>query len=85
MSEKKYSGENAAGITAQIRFVSLKMCKNDEQNIATISVRIDDNKKGTPDNIRELKLRVISKLELEGETFLLNKIKLINTIFHPKG
>ena len=28
---------------------------------------------------------MISKLELEGETFVLNKIKLLNTIFHPKG
>ena len=28
---------------------------------------------------------MIRKLELEGETFVLNKIKLINTIFQPKG
>ena len=27
----------------------------------------------------------ITKLELEGETFILNKVKLINTIFLPKG
>ena len=84
MSEKKYAGENAAGITTQIRFLPLKICKDDEPKMATISVRIDENEKGTPDNIRELKLPVISKLELEGETFVLNKIKLINTIFHPK-
>ena len=85
MSEKKHAGENAAGITVQIRFVLLKMCEDDKPKMATISVRVDNNKKGTLDNIRELKLPVISKLELEGETFVLNKIKLINTIFHPKG
>ena len=28
---------------------------------------------------------MISKLEQEGETFVLNKIKLMHTIFHPKG
>ena len=27
----------------------------------------------------------MQKLELEGETFILNKVKLINTIFIPKG
>ena len=85
MSKKKHSGENMAGITVQIRFIPLKMHKDDEPKMATISVRVDNNKKGTPDNIRELKLPVISKLELEEEIFILNKIKLINTIFHPKG
>ena len=85
MSEKKHSGENIAGVTVQIRFVPLKMDEEEETKTATISVRIDDTEKGTPDNLRELKLPMISKLELEGETFVLNKIKLINTIFHPKG
>ena len=85
MSEKKHSGENIAGVTVQIRFVPLKTDDDDEPKMATISVRVDDNEKGTPDNLRELKLPMISKLELEGETFVLNKIKLINTIFHPKG
>ena len=28
---------------------------------------------------------MMSKLELQGKKFVLNKIKLINTIFHPKG
>ena len=85
MSKKKYSGENAAGITMQIRFIPLKMHEDNKLKIATISVRIDDNKKGTPDNLRELKFLVISKLELEGEIFILNKIKLINMIFYLKG
>ena len=60
------------------------MDEEEETKTATISVHVDDTEKGTPDNLRELKLPMISKLELEGETFVLNKIKLINTIFHPK-
>ena len=84
MSEKKYSEENATSITAQIQFVLLKIHEDNEPKIATIFVCVNDNEKGTPDNIRELKLPVISKLELEGEIFVLNKIKLINMIFHPK-
>ena len=85
MSDKKHSGENVAGITVQIRFVPLKADDDDEVKTAKISVRVDDTQKGTPDNLRELEIPMISKLELEGETFVLNKIKLINTIFHPKG
>ena len=85
MSDKKHSGENVAGVTVQMRFVPLKTDDDEDAKMATISVRVDDTEKGTPDNIRELKLPMISKLELEGETFVLNKIKLINTIFHPKG
>ena len=45
MSKKKHSGENAAGVTVQMRFVPLKMCEDDELKIATISIRIDNNKK----------------------------------------
>ena len=85
MSEKKHSGENVAGVTVQMRFVPLKAEENEDAKTAKISVRVDDTEKGTPDNLRELELPMISKLELEGETFVLNKIKLINTIFHPKG
>ena len=85
MSEKKHSGENIAGVTVQIRFVLLKTDEDDKPKTATISVSVNDKEKGTPDNLRELKLPMISKLELEGEAFVLNKIKLINTIFHPKG
>ena len=85
MSDKKHSGENVAGVTVQMRFVPLKTDDDEDAKMATISVRVDDTEKGTPDNIRELKLPMISKLELEGETFVLNKIKLINTIFHLKG
>ena len=84
MSEK-HSGENTAGVTVQIRFVPLKVENEKERRTAKISVLVDDEKKGTPDNIRSLELPMICKLELEGETFVLNKIKLTNTIFHPKG
>ena len=88
MEEKKHTGESVAGVTVQVRFVPLKADKDvpeHEIKKATISVRVDDTLKGTPDNLRELELPMISKLELEGETFVLNKIKLVNTIFHPKG
>ena len=85
MSEKKHSGENRTGVTVQLRFVPLKKDEDEEEKNVTISVLVDDKQKGTPDNIRELELPMIRKLELEGETFVLNKIKLINTIFQPKG
>ena len=85
MSKQKHSGENVAGVTVQMRFIPLKTDPDKDKQIVTILVRVDDTQKGTPDNLQELKLPVITKLELEGETFVLNKIKLINTIFHPKG
>ena len=84
MSEKKHSGENTAGVTVQIRLVPLNVDKEEETKTATISVWVDDAQKGTLDNLRVLELPMISKLELEGETLVLNKIKLINTIIHPK-
>ena len=85
MSKKKHSGENMAGITVQIRFIPLKIDEDDILKMSTIFVCFNDNEKGTLENLRELRLLVISKLELEGEIFVLNKIKLINTIFYPKG
>ena len=98
MSETKHSGENVAGVTVQMRFIPLKMNPEQQRFIllktapaqhklpfATILVRVDDTQKGTPDNIQEMKLPKIQKLALEGETFIQNKFKLINTIFTPKG
>ena len=82
---EKHSGENTAGVTVQIRFVPLKVENETERRTAKISVLVDDEKKGMPDNIRSLELPMIGKLERKGETFVLNKIKLMNTIFHPKG
>jgi hypothetical protein len=67
MSEK-HSGENQAGIAVQIRFIPLKVENEVERRTAKISVLINDEKKGTPDNIRSLELPMISKLEREGET-----------------
>ena len=85
MSKTKHSGENVAGVTVQMRFIWLKTDDDEERRTATILVRVDDTQKGTPNNLHELELLIITKLELEGETFVLNKINLINTIFHPKG
>ena len=85
MSVNKHSGENVAGVTVQMRFILLKTDPDKEEQLATILVCIDNTQKGLPDNIQKLKLPIITKLELEGETFILNKVKLINTIFIPKG
>ena len=89
MSTKdKHSGENVASVTVQMRFIPLKTDPEPEvQEIqyVTTSVRVDDTQKGTPDNIQELKLPMIQKLDGEGETFIQRKIKLITTIFDPKG
>ena len=85
MSEKKHSGENTVGFTIQTRFMPIKVDDKEEPKTRKILWRVDDAQKGTPDNLRVLELPLISKLELEGETFILNKIKLTNTIFHPKG
>ena len=68
-----------------MRFIPLKTDPDEDKQIATILVHVDDTQKGTPENLRELELPIITKLEKEGETFILNKIKWINTIFHPKG
>ena len=68
-----------------MRFIPLKTDDEEERGTLTILVRVNYTKKGTPNNLRKLELPMISKSELEGETFVLNKIKLINTIFHRKG
>ena len=85
MSTTKHSGENQSGIDIQIRFIPLKAENEPEPKKCKISVLVDDKLKGTPDNLRMLEIPMITKLEREGETFVLNKIKLTNTIFHPKG
>ena len=85
MSKIKHSGENVASVTVQMRFILLKTDPEQQKPLATILVHVDDTQKGTPDNLQELKLPIIQKLELEGETFIQNKVKLINTIFIPKG
>ena len=85
MSATKHSGENQSGIDVQIRFIPPKAENEPEPKKCKISVLVDDKLKGTPDNLRTLEIPMITKLEREGETFILNKIKLTNTIFHPKG
>ena len=42
-------------------------------------------KKTTPDNLQEFTIPKITQLTSEGETFVKNKLKLIDTIFTPKG
>ena len=85
MSKTKHSGENVAGVTVQMRFIPLKTDPEQQKPLATISVHVDDTQRGIPDNLQELKLPRYQKLALEGETFIQNKVKLINTIFIPKG
>ena len=64
---------------------SFKKYKENKSKTATIFVCVDNTQKSTPDNLGELKLPMIWKQELEGEISVLNKIKLINTIYQPKG
>ena len=73
MSKQKHSRENVAGVTMQMRFIPLKTDHDKERQIATILVHVNNTQKGTPDNLWELKLPIITKLELEGETFVLKK------------
>ena len=82
---ERHSGENVAGVTVQMRFIPLKADPEPKEQTATILVHVDDTQRGTPDNLQELKLPIISKLDAEGETFIQNKIKLITLIFDPKG
>ena len=51
MSERKHTGESVDGVTVQIRFVPLKV--EDELNYepVTISVCVNDTKRGTPNNL----------------------------------
>ena len=95
MNDSKHTGETIAGVTLQMRFILLKVDPEQEKKIipwstgselfATIKTHINDTKKSTPDNIREFTIPTISRLTSEGETFIKNKLKLINTIFTPKG
>ena len=84
MSKQKHTGENVAGVTVQMSLIPLKTdpeqqkfipLKTDHEQPATIVVRVDDMQKGTPDNIQEFKIPKISKLTLEGETFVKNKVQ----------
>ena len=95
MNDSKHTGETIAGVTVQMRFIPLKVdpekekkvipWNTDNESFATIKIRIDDTKKSTPDNIREFPIPTITRLTSEGETFIKNKLKLIDTIFTPKG
>ena len=62
----------------------MKKEKDKEEKDVTTSVLVDDSQKGTLDNMSKLELQMIHQLERIGATFVLNKIKLINTILQPK-
>ena len=94
MSKSKHTGETIAGVTVQMRFIPLKVdpekskfipWSTDNELFATIKIRVDDTKKSTPDNLLEFTIPKITHLTSEGETFVKNKLKLIDTIFTPKG
>ena len=94
MSKSKHTGETIAGVTIQMRFIPLKVdlekskfipWSTDNELFATITIRVDDTKKSTPDNLLEFMVPKITHLTSEGETFVKNKLKLIDTIFTPKG
>ena len=95
MNDSKHTGETIAGVTMQMKFFPLKVdhekekkfnpWSTDNELVATIKTLINDTKKSTQDNIREFTLLTISRLTSEGETFIKNKLKLIDTIFTPKG
>ena len=95
MNDSKHTGETIAGVTVQMRFIPLNVDTEQEKKfspwstsnelITTIKTRVDDTKKSTPDNIMEFQIPTLTRLTSEGETFIKNKVKLINTIFTPKG
>ena len=60
-AKNKHSGESVAGVTVQMRFIPLKMGPEQKQQqlFTTISVRVDDTQRGTPDDLLELKLPMI--------------------------
>ena len=86
MNNSKHTGETIAGVTVQMRFIPLKVDTEQDKKFspwskinelfATIKTHINDMKKKIP---------TITRLTSEGKTFIKNKIKLINTIFTPKG
>ena len=80
-NNNKHSGELIADVVVQMRFIPLKTETDEKENdlTATISVKVDDKRLGTPNNL--LKLKKIKKLEGEGETFIQNKIKLMTTMY----
>ena len=95
MNDSKHTGETIAGVTVQMRFIPLNVDSEQEKKVSpwntsndlitTIKTRVDDTKKATPDNIMEFQLPTITQFTSEGETFIKNKVKLIDTIFTPKG
>ena len=85
---KHHKGEKSADVDVQIRLYPLKKDSDDdtkESSEATISVIVDDTKKGTDDNLYKVSIPYMDKLELEAETWISNIITLNNAIFERKG
>ena len=95
MNDSKHTGETIAGVTVQMRFIPLKADTEQDKKfsplstsndlVTTLKTRINDTKKSTPENIREFQIPTITRLTSEGETFIKNKIKLIDMVFTLKG
>jgi hypothetical protein len=86
----KRTGENKAGTNIQMRFVPESEIEAKQVQIttetATITVRDDENKRGTADkNLREIDLPRIVTLAGSGKTLAMNRYKLQTTIFNYKG
>ena len=88
-STKKQTGEKHTGINVQMRFVPEAETEAKKVQVTTvpvtITVRDDEDRKGTADNLRQIALTQIYSLPGCGETMAVNRYKLQTTIFNFKG
>ena len=88
-STKNHTGEKQAGIDIQMRFVPEAEIEAKKVQVTTvpvtITIRDDETKKGTADNLRQIVLTQIYTLAGCGETMAVNCYKLQTTIFNYKG
>ena len=88
-STKKHTGEKHTGINVQMRFVPEAETEAKKVQVTTvpvtITVRDDEDKKGTADNLRQIVLTQIYSIPGSGETMAVNRYKLQTTIFNFKG
>ena len=90
MITPKETGERQARINIQMRFVPESEIEAKQVQIttetATITIRDDESKRGTADNLREIDLPKIVTLAISGKTLAMNCYKLqTTTIFNYKG
>ena len=85
----KRTGERQAGINIQMRFVPEAEIEAKKVQVTTvpvtITIRDDENIKGTADNLRQIVLTKIHALPGCGEILAVNHYKLQTTIFNYKG